>query len=254
MTGFFHDMSVTFRRAMTQSLRNPVWLLFNLMQPILYLTLFGPLLQSVAQTPGFPPGDAWQVFVPGLLVQLGIFGASFVGFVIVAEWRNGVIERMLVTPANRTALISGMVLRDVLTVTVQGTVLVAAGYLFGLRIPLEAFLIGLVVVAVLAATFAFLSYAAGLILKTEDALAPLVNSFALPILLLSGILLPMSLAPRWLQIVSDINPIKHIVEAVRAVYRSDFGDPIIYLGFGLALALMVLSAWFGGRVFHRLTR
>ena len=72
-------------------------MLIGLLQPILYLTLFGPLLQNIAATSGFQ-GDAWQVFVPGLLVQLGIFGGLFVGFGIIAEWRSGVIERQLVTP------------------------------------------------------------------------------------------------------------------------------------------------------------
>ena len=71
------------------------------MQPILYLALFGPLLIPLAKMPGFPPGDAWRVFVPGLLVQLGIFGGAFVGFAIISEWREGVIDRMMVTPAAR---------------------------------------------------------------------------------------------------------------------------------------------------------
>ena len=73
---------------MRLSLRQPMWVLIGLLQPILYLTLFGPLLQNIAATSGFQ-GDAWQVFVPGLLVQLGIFGGLFVGFGIIAEWRAG---------------------------------------------------------------------------------------------------------------------------------------------------------------------
>lgn len=254
MNGFFHDTGVSFRRSMTLALRNPVWMMISLMQPILYLGLFGPLLERVAQTPGFPPGDAWQVFVPGLLVQLGIFGTSFVGFGIIAEWRSGVIDRMLVTPANRTAMIAGTVLRDVVMVTFQGAVLIGAGFLFGLRVPLPAIVSALGVVAILAGTFAFLSYSAGLWLKSEDALAPLVNSFALPILLLSGILLPMTLAPRWLQIVSDINPIKHIVDAVRALFRSDFGSGDIVLGVGLAIALLMLGTIVGSRTFGGMTK
>lgn len=254
MNGFFHDMGVSFRRAMTLTLRNPVWMLISLLQPILYLALFGPLLQAVARTPGFPPGDAWQVFVPGLLVQLGIFGTSFVGFGIIAEWRNGVIDRLLVTPANRTAIIAGTVLRDVVSITTQGAILVAASFLFGLRVPFPAIVAGLAVVAILAGTFAFLSYAAGLALKSEDALAPLINSFALPVLLLSGILLPMSLAPGWLQFISDINPIKHVVEAVRALFRSEFGTFEVWLGIGLAIILLLIGSFVGSRTFSRMTK
>ncbi len=126
------DTWIVFSRAMRLSLRQPVWVVFGLLQPILYLTLFGPLLKSVAANPEFG-GDQWKVFVPGLLVQLGMFGASFVGFGLIAEWRAGVIERMRVTPASRASLLLGRVLRDVLVLLVQGTVLVLVA--LGVRAP-----------------------------------------------------------------------------------------------------------------------
>ncbi|RYD90764.1 MAG: ABC transporter permease, partial [Sphingomonadales bacterium] len=127
---FFRDTWIIFARAMTLSLRQPLWVLIGLLQPILYLTLFGPILQTVAASSGFQ-GDAWQVFVPGLLVQLGIFGGLFVGFGIIAEWRSGVIDRQLVSPAARSAIITGRTLRDVVVITVQAIVLCGAAFLMG---------------------------------------------------------------------------------------------------------------------------
>src|SRR3979409_590574 len=124
---FFSDTWIIFARAMRLSLGEPLWVLIGLMQPILYLVLFGPLLQTVAQTSGFQ-GDAWQVFVPGLLVQLGIFGGLFVGFGIIADWRAGVIDGQMVTPANRVALIAGRTLRDVVVIVTQAIVLIIAAY------------------------------------------------------------------------------------------------------------------------------
>jgi len=250
---FFRDTWIIFARAMTLSLRQPMWVLIGLLQPILYLTLFGPLLQTVAASSGFQ-GDAWQVFVPGLLVQLGIFGGLFVGFGIIAEWRSGVIERQLVSPAARSAIIAGRTLRDVVVIVTQGIVLCGAAYLMGLRVPVGAFLLGLVLVGMLGAAFSFISNAIGIATKSEDALAPMVNTLALPILLLSGILLPMTLAPAWLQMVANFNPFKHIVEALRAVFRSDFGDPIVAIGLGLAVILVVLGAWLGSRVLTAQTK
>lgn len=250
---FFRDTWIIFTRAMRLSLRQPMWVLIGLLQPILYLVLFGPLLQTVAATSGFQ-GDAWQVFVPGLLVQLGIFGGLFVGFGIIAEWRAGVIDRQMVTPASRVALIAGRTLRDVLVIVVQAIVLTLCAFLFGLRVPPAALVIGLVLVALLGAAFSFISNAIGMATKSEDALAPIVNTLALPILLLSGILLPMALAPQWLQIVSDFNPFKHIVEALRAVFRGDFGDPIVGVGLVLSVLLVVLGAWIGQRVLRAQTR
>ena len=247
------DTWVIFTRALRLSVRQPMWVLIGLLQPILYLVLFGPLLQTVAKTSGFE-GDAWQVFVPGLLVQLGIFGGLFVGFGIIAEWRAGVIDRQMVTPASRVALIAGRTMRDVLVIVVQAIVLTICAYFFGLRVPPLALVAAMILVALLGAAFSFISNAIGIATKSEDALAPIVNMLALPILLLSGILLPMSLAPQWLQIVSDFNPFKHIVEALRAVFRGDFGDPIIAVGGLLAVILAVLGAWVGARVLKAQTR
>jgi ABC-2 type transport system permease protein len=250
---FFRDTWIIFSRSMRLSLRQPLWVLIGLLQPILYLTLFGPLLQNIAATSGFE-GDAWQVFVPGLLVQLGIFGGLFVGFGIIAEWRSGVIDRQLVTPAARTSIIAGRTLRDVVVISVQAIVLVGCAYLLGLRVPAAALLVGLVLVALLGAAFSFISNAIGIATKSEDALAPLVNTLALPILLLSGILLPMNIAPRWLQIASDFNPFKHIVEALRAVFRGDFANPIVWIGALLAVVLVGLGAWIGARTLTAQTK
>ncbi len=89
------DTWLIFERMLFLALRNPVWIAVGLIQPILYLVLFGPLLNSIAEhTPGFPPGGAFNVFVPGLLIQLALFGTSFVGFALISEVRSGVIVRM----------------------------------------------------------------------------------------------------------------------------------------------------------------
>ena len=249
---FLTDTWLVFSRAMRLSLRNPVWVILGLMQPILYLILFGPLLEPVASAPGFPPGSAWQVFVPGLLVQLGIFGAAFAGFGLIAEWRAGVVERMRVTPASRGSLLLGRVLRDVVVILVQGALLsVVAVALFGLEAPPEGLVIGVAIVGLLGGAFSALSYGAALKLKSEDSFAPVVNGLILPILLLSGILLPMTLAPGWLQTLADVNPLTHIVDGVRAVYRGEVGSTEAWLGAALTLGLLVVGVFYGARVFRK---
>jgi ABC-2 type transport system permease protein len=245
------DSWTVFSRAMRLSLREPIWVVFGLLQPILYLTLFGPLLKGIAATnPGFG-GDAWKVFVPGLLVQLGMFGASFVGFGLISEWRSGVIERMRVTPASRAALLIGRVARDVLVLLVQGSILVVVALAMGLRAPWWALGVGIVTVALLGACFSSLSYAVALKVKSEDALAPLLNGVILPVALLSGIFLPMTLAPQWLQNVSNANPLKHIIDGVRAEFRGDLWSATSLWGIGLTVALVVLGLMVGTRVFKR---
>jgi len=253
-TSMLRDTWIVFSRSMRLSIRNPIWVVIGLAQPVLYLTLFGPLLESIAGQPGFPPGTSWQVFVPGLLVQLGIFGAAFVGFGLVAEYRAGVVERMRVTPAGRSSLLLGRVLRDVVVLLVQGAALVVTAMFFGLEAPVWSLLLGLVVVALLGASFAALSYAAALILKSEDALAPLLNGLAVPLLLLSGILLPMTLAPGWLEKVSDLNPIKHVVDGVRAIFQGDIGTSTVWLGLAYTAGLVLVGVVIGTRTFVRQNR
>jgi ABC-2 type transport system permease protein len=244
------ETDIIFRRAMRLSLRNPIWVILGLIQPILYLVMFGPLLENMTEVQGWPDGDAWSVFVPGLLVQLGIFGAAFVGFGLLHEMHAGVVERMRVTPASRLALLLGRVLRDVVVLFVQWMILIVCALLFGLDAPLDGLIVGLIVVALLGAAFSSASYAAALILKSEDALAPLANGLAVPLLLLSGILLPMSLAPGWLETISDINPLKHVVDGVRALFL-DGSTSVVVWGIVTTLGLVAAGLAFGTRVFER---
>jgi ABC-2 type transport system permease protein len=249
---FLNDTWLVFSRAMRLSLRNPVWVILGLIQPILYLTLFGPLLEPVASAPGFPPGDAWQVFVPGLLVQLGMFGAAFAGFGLIAEWRAGVVERMRVTPASRSALLLGRVLRDVVVLVVQGAILIAAAIIFfDLSLSTASLLMGLVIVALLGGAISALSYGAALKMKSEDAFAPVINGLIVPVLLLSGILLPMTLAPGWLQTLADVNPLTHVVDGVRAIFRGELGSSDAWLGSAITAALLVVGVLYGGWVFRK---
>jgi ABC-2 type transport system permease protein len=246
------DTGVIFRRQFSLSLRNPAWTVIGLVQPILYLCFFGPLLRNVADSPGFPPhANPWQVFVPGLLIQLGLFGSSFVGISIIADWRSGVMERMRVTPVSRAALLFGRVGRDVVTMLVQGTILVLAGVAFGLRAPVLGVLIGLGFIAALAISLSSLSYALGLRLKSEDSFAPLLNAIVVPVMLLAGIMLPMSGAPHWLDIVSRCTPFRYLVDAARAAFLGEYSAHTLLWGAAVAVGLVAVSVVAGTRTFQR---
>jgi ABC-2 type transport system permease protein len=219
---------------------------------VLYLALFGPLLSPIiANTPGFPPGDAYQVLVPALLVQLGLFGSLFAGFELISEYRAGVIERMRVTPVSRSALLVGRSLKDMVVLVVQGLLLTLLSLLFGLRAPVGAVVLALVLVAVLALAMSSASYALALRLKSEDALAPVLNTIVLPVLLLSGILLPMTLAPAWLFAVSRANPFVYVVDAERAIFQGDLLTTTVLVGLGVSVLLVVLTVGWGVRTFQR---
>jgi len=247
------DTWLIFQRNLVAILRNPVWVIIGLIQPILYLGLFAPLLDGIAKSPGFPPGGALTVFLPGLLIQLALFGAAFVGFGLIPELRSGLIERMRVTPVSRLALFLGRAGRDIVTLLVQAIVLVVVAIPFGLEIDLPGFLITLGLLILIGLVMTSFSYATALALKSEDALAPVLNTVVLPTMLLSGVLLPMTLAPRWLRVLSSINPLKHAVDATRALFTGHLTDSSVVRGLGIMAILSIFAVWWAVQSFRQAT-
>jgi ABC-2 type transport system permease protein len=244
------DTWLIYRRSLTLTLRQPVWVAMGIFQPILYLVLFGPLLNGAVGATG-QTGSAYNWFIPGLLVQTAMFAAAFAGFGLVAELRYGVVERMRVTPMSRFAMLAGRSLRDVTIMTAQAVVMIVIAIPFGLDLVPGGALLTLGLLALVALAFSLLSYTIALVVKSEDALAPIVQGVALPLLLLSGILLPMELAPEWLQTLSNLNPLTHAVDAARALFNGLWGDPQIVVGVTVMAVMTVASLWLASRAFSR---
>ena len=245
------DTRLIFERSLTLSLRNPVWVIMGIIQPILYLLLFGPLLTNIARMPGFPPGGAFNVFVPGILVMTALFGSGFVGFGLCDEMREGVVERMVVTPMSRMAMLLGRSLRDVSLLLAQALLLVVLSIPFGLELNFGGVAVGFALLALIGLMMSPVSYMLALVLKSEDSLAPVVNGVALPLLLLSGVMLPMSLAPDWLQTIAKLNPLYHAVAAIRALFNASYGDSEIVIGVVVLVVLAAVTIALGARSFSR---
>src|ERR1700687_2741729 len=196
----------------------PAWVALGVLQPLLYLLLFAPLLKPLNGVPGFPSGGAYNVFVPGLLVQLGLFGAAGVGFSLIAELRAGVIERLRGTPVSRVALLLGRALRDIVSITVQSLILILLALPFGLSVNPLGVVVVLALIALIGLFTASISYAVALAVSDEGVYASIVFTASLPILLLSGVLLPLGFAPAWLRNVAALNPLSYAVDAAPAVF------------------------------------
>jgi ABC-2 type transport system permease protein len=224
----------------------------GIFQPILYLVLFGPLLEGAVTEAGAGV-NAFDWFVPGMLVMVAVFGAAFVGFGLIAELRYGVVERMRVTPMSRVAMLLGRSLRDAVLLLMQATIMIVIAIPFGITIDPLGIAVTLALVGLIGLAMAPLSYAAALAMKSEDAFAPLVQFVALPLLLLSGIFLPLQLAPGWLQTLSDLNPVTYAVDAVRAAFNGMWGEPAIALGSAIVIVIAVVAMWAASRAFSRAT-
>jgi ABC-2 type transport system permease protein len=245
------DTWLVFGRYWGLFIHNPVWVAIGVVQPLLYLLLFAPLLSSIVKTPGFPSGGAYNVFVPGLLVQLGMFGAAGVGFSLIAELRMGVIERLRVTPVSRVSLLLGRALRDILSIVIQSLILIVLALPFGLSINPIGVIVVLALIALIGLLTASIAYAAALWLRSEDSYAPLIFTSSLPILLLSGVLLPLGLAPQWLRNIAALNPLSYAVDAARAVFVGNLDNPSVVKGVALMAVLAILAIFLGARAFGR---
>jgi ABC-2 type transport system permease protein len=239
----FYETGLMFKRSLKHALRNYVWLFLNLFQPLLYMILFMPLLEGLGGVPGLPEGKTVQIFIPGLLVMLAMFGSAFTGFGLVDEIRTGVIERLLVTPISRVAIMAGRVLKDVVVLLAQCILITVIAIPFGLTVDIGGFFISMLLYALIAVTMASMSYAFALIYKNEDSLSSTLNSIALPISLLSGIMLPLVLAPLWIRILADVNPFSYAVNASRALFSGDIINSDVWIGFVIMIALSALVFW-----------
>jgi ABC-2 type transport system permease protein len=241
------DTWLIFQRQILLLLRNPVWVFVGIFQPVMYLLLFAPLLKPALGASS--TAEAYRIFVPGLLVLLAIFGGLFQGFGLIAELRAGIIERSRVTPVSRIALLLGRSLRDVVSLLFQGVIITVLALFFGLRVHIGDVLLAYLLLALISLATSSVSYGVALVVKSEDALAPLMNTVAQPVLLLSGILLPMSLAPRWLQAIADWNPFNWAVEGARALFAGDVGADVVWQALAIMAVLTLLAVVWAARKF-----
>jgi ABC-2 type transport system permease protein len=249
------DTWLIWQRQMTMILRNPVWVIVGVIQPLYYLLLFGPLLKPALRPLGATTdAQVYQVFVPGVLVMLSIFGTFFVGFALIAELRAGVIERSRVTPVSRPALLLGRSLRDVVALLSQCLIITLLSIPFGLKVQLGNVLLAYLLLSLIALMLSALSYGIALKLRSEDALAQLLNTIGQPVLLLSGILLPMAFAPAWLRHVARWNPFAWAVDAARALFDGRPGDPSVWKALVILGVLTVACVTWASRSFARSIR
>lgn len=236
------------RHNMARAVRVPGWLFIALAQPALYLLLFGPLVERFSEPFGIDP---WLMFVPGILVLLGLFSGMNAGFGIVAELRAGAVERHRVTPVPRVSLLMGRVLPEGAAVSVQGVIVVAIGWLLGMRPDWLGMVLTLVLVGVFTVGVASICVALGLAIRNENGVAAITNGVNLPVMLLAGILLPMELAPDWLEFLSYLNPVTYTVNAARDLTAGEFLTPDALVGVSVTLAVAALLVTISVRRFHR---
>ncbi|PSK96480.1 ABC-2 type transport system permease protein [Murinocardiopsis flavida] len=247
----FRDTWIIFVRQMRPTMRQPVAIfVFGMLQPMLYLVLFAPLLSGL---PGAGAGASWQQFIPGLLVMLTLFTTAFAGFGLLPELTSGAHERLLATPMSRVSLLLGRVMRDVVVLLVQAVIIVLLVVPLGFAPSPAGVVAGLALAALLGVGLGTLSYLTAMVLKQSYLFAGALQTVIMPLMLLSGVLLPMELAPPWLYALSRANPVAYVVDAERALFGGELGDVAVLAGWLVALALTAAALFVGARSMRRIS-
>ena len=252
MRRFYTDTWYLFRRLVRATLRMPVFAVMSILQPMIWLLIFGQLFSAVTRLPGFEGDSYAQYLTPGIAVMTALFGSAFTGIGLLAEIDSGFLDRLLATPVSRGAIIAARLVMASTQVVVQVTVILILAYILGAR-PQQG-LLGLAAVylsaALLgAASAAFSNVLALVTLRHELIIAPM-NLLVGPMIFLSSIMMTPELMPGWIRVVARFNPVDWAVTAGRIGYEG--GDAGVMAGRLAVLAVFALLAgWFATRAFER---
>ncbi|HSI80677.1 MAG TPA: ABC transporter permease [Solirubrobacterales bacterium] len=232
--------------------RQPVWIGVTLVQPVIWLLLFGALFESVAELPGFPTDDYIQFIAPGVVMFTAFFSAGWSGMAIIEEIDRGILDRFLVSPMQRLALIAGRLLQGTVTILIQSLIIVVLALVVGAEFENGIGGIGVLfgLAALIGAGFGALSNALALVIRKEESLIGAVSFLQLPLAFLSTTFMVEDLMPGWMQTVSDFNPLNWAVESGRAAVSAspDWGEIAGYAG--LLAGFLVLGSWLAVSAFR----
>ncbi len=246
----------TTRRWTLALLRQPWFVAITLIQPMIWLLLFGALFSSVVDIPGFA-GDNYKTFLaPGIVVMNALFSAGWNGMGMINDLEKGVMDRFLVTPVSRAPLIVGGIAQSALSIVIQSLVVVAVALATGATFPGGPLgVLAMIATAVLlAAAVAGLSQAVALTARKEETLIGFVQFMALPLTFLSGAFMQLSLAPHWIETVARYNPVNWAVGAAREAVAAHPDWGYVLARMGLLLALAAACLWLAVRAFRAYQR
>lgn len=246
---FTTDTAIVLERELRPVTRDPFSVVFSMIQPLIFLGLFTPLLAGVT---GLPTADSLQSFVPGILVMTCLVGTSMTGSNLQLEMKTGSHERLLVSPLGRPAQLVGRALKEIVPLLVQAVVIVAVTLPFGFRPAPAGLVVGLTLLAVAAIGLGSLSYALALAVREQDwAFWAVQQTLLFPLLLLAGVLLPLESGPGWMRAAAAVNPLHYLVDAERALIDGDLLTRTVAEGAVAAVLTAAVGVWVGTRSMAR---
>ena len=242
-------------RQLRNLMREPIWIALMVIQPLIWLLLYGQLFSRVGALRG-NASSYIEFLTPGIICMNAFFGGSWSGMAMIADLDRHVIDRFLAAPASRFALILSQVVRSGIIAVIQALILLLLGLALGVRIHggVAGWFVVFAAAALLAMAFAGFSHGIALLVRREASMIAAANFVGLPLMFLSAILIPPTQMPYWIQQVSRFNPVNWGVHAARnaIVSGGDWGSSGLYLLFLLAaVATTSLFATWCFRAYQR---
>jgi ABC-2 type transport system permease protein len=236
--------------------RQPWWIAVSLVQPVIWLLLFGALFQTVADIPGFGSDNYIQFLAPGIVVMSAFFGSGWTGLPVIEDIDRGVIDRFLVSPARRVSLVFGRLASTSVTNTVQSLVIVGLALIAGASFEngVLGILVLIAVSILVAAAFGCLSIGLALLARREETLIATVQFLLLPLSFVSVTFMQKDLMPDWMQSIVNYNPLNWAVEAGRAAVTASPDWGAIAGKSALLVTFLGFCALFAMRAFRTYQR
>jgi ABC-2 type transport system permease protein len=255
MTLAQHTFYMTIRHV-RELLRQPWWIAVTLVQPVIWLLLYGALFKNVVQIPGFHGGSYIEFLAPGVVVMTALFASGWGGMPLIDDIERGVTDRFLVSPVKRTALISGRLVHSSLTIAIQSIIIVILALIDGAVFSggFGGVVVMIVVAMILGAAFGAISNGLALLARREETLIAVMNFVLLPLTFLSSAFMQQNLIPTWMQHVADFNPVNWAVVAGRSAVSSNPDWGLIASRAGLLIALLLLCLAFATNAFRTYQR
>jgi len=224
--------------------RQPWVLAFSVVQPVIWLFLFGQLFRRVIDIPGFAYHGSYLAYlVPGLIAMNAMSNNMWAGMGMIEEIDRGTLNRFLVTPARRLAIMNATVVEQSVATTVQTLIIVLLGYAGGARYP--GGILGIVIVVIAAilvgVLWGALSNMTGMLLRSREAIIGVYTLFMLPLMFLSSAFIQPDFMPGWMQAIAAWNPLNWEVQVGRSVLSANPDWPGIALRCGGLLAVAVIA-------------
>lgn len=244
------------QRQLMVFVRQPAYAVITLVQPVIWLFLFGSLFRKVVELGGFGTTSYLDYLVPGVVVMSALSSNMWAGMTTLDEIQRGTLDRFLTTPVSRAALMNGNVVNNGLVTALQSVIIVLLGLLGG-----ADYAGGIVGIAVLVAAsvllgtvFGALSNALGMLVRERESIIGINTFLLLPLTFLSSAFMAPSQMPGWMRHLADFNPLDWAMVAGRSAMSEhpDWGD--VFLRGGALLALAVGAVWLSIRTFRSYQR